>query len=245
MNIGIFASRKNSLFDNLRFVVKNNFKWMEFRPSDFKLDSYILKRIREISYTNKINLIIHLSSFNLNLPLSADDLKLIKKELEVAKIVKVKSITLHGGQLSDCYSVEKQLDFLVKNLKTMMSICKNIPLALENSVNGVVRGRREYITLLSYLQELKITLDIGHLILVKESVDKFIKCLHKFICNVHLHDVKGKKDHLPIGSGNINFLKIFRCLKKVGYEGPFIFEFFSKNRLLESKEKMERWYNGL
>lgn len=84
---------------------------------------------------------------------------------------------------------------------------------------------------------MKITLDVGHLTLVKESVEKFINQFHKLIC---LHDVKGENNHLPIGSGNINFLKILKCFKKVRYKGPFILEFFSRDELVESKKKMER-----
>ena len=55
-----------------------------------------------------------------------------------------------------------------------------------------------------------------------------------------MSDNFGKEDnHLPIGTGTIDFKKITRALKGIGYDGTVTFEVFSRDRdyLRISKEK--------
>lgn len=54
------------------------------------------------------------------------------------------------------------------------------------------------------------------------SIQKFVKSNFDLIGVIHLHDYNGKRDHLPIGNGKINFS--FMDVIKELFKGPYIFE---------------------
>ena len=54
------------------------------------------------------------------------------------------------------------------------------------------------------------------------SVKKFIKSEHNLISNVHIHDYNGRRDHIAIGDGKIDFS--FLTELKNNFKGPYIFE---------------------
>jgi len=54
------------------------------------------------------------------------------------------------------------------------------------------------------------------------SIQKFVESNLSLIKVVHVHDYNGKRDHLPIGNGKINF-SFMKALKE-RFEGPYIFE---------------------
>jgi len=65
--------------------------------------------------------------------------------------------------------------------------------------------------------------------------------------HVHLSDNKGSEDlHLPMGTGNIDWKKILKILKKY-YQGTITLEVFSKDKdyALLSKEKLRRLWKKL
>jgi len=73
----------------------------------------------------------------------------------------------------------------------------------------------------------------------KKTLD-FIERFYDRIGHIHANDNFGKEDnHLPIGTGTIDFLKIIKALKQIGYDETVTFEVFSKDRdyLRISREK--------
>ena len=79
-----------------------------------------------------------------------------------------------------------------------------------------------------------ITLDTGHAYLSHQGEQGFSKCgsIRSFIReegqlirNVHLHDCDGKRDHLPLGEGIVDFEGIIDELKAHKYEGSLNLEF--------------------
>jgi sugar phosphate isomerase/epimerase len=58
--------------------------------------------------------------------------------------------------------------------------------------------------------------DIGHqFVFGKVSLDSWIDMLGPYIGQLHLHDNSGSKDeHLPLGSGKIDFYPLIGFLKK-------------------------------
>jgi sugar phosphate isomerase/epimerase len=66
--------------------------------------------------------------------------------------------------------------------------------------------------------------------------------------HVHANDNFGKEDnHLPIGTGIINFEKILRELNEAQYDETLTLEVFSRDReyLKISKEKIKRIWEAL
>jgi sugar phosphate isomerase/epimerase len=65
---------------------------------------------------------------------------------------------------------------------------------------------------------------------------------HGRIGHLHVSDHFGKEDqHLPIGAGIIDFSKVVKALKGIGYNDTMTLEVFSRDRdyLKMSKKKME------
>jgi sugar phosphate isomerase/epimerase len=59
------------------------------------------------------------------------------------------------------------------------------------------------------------------------SVKNFIKSEHDLIANVHLHDYNGRKDHIAVGDGKIDFS--FLSMIKNNFKGPYTFEVGFRN----------------
>jgi len=101
--------------------------------------------------------------------------------------------------------------------------------------------------LLNKIPELFLHIDIGHANLYGRKPEQFIKKFHKKLKHVHLHDNDTSKDlHLPMGCGNIDWIKTLKALKKY-YDGTITLEVFSKDRdyVLLSKEKLRQLWSKL
>jgi sugar phosphate isomerase/epimerase len=98
---------------------------------------------------------------------------------------------------------------------------------------------------------LKLTLDTGHANIGSprgKRIMRFIEAFADRIGHIHVSDNFGKEDnHLPIGSGTIQFAKILTALKKTGYDGTVTFEVFTPDReyLRLSREKFDRIWRSV
>ena len=70
------------------------------------------------------------------------------------------------------------------------------------------------------------------------SLRNFVKSEKDLITTVHVHDYNGRKDHLPIGDGKINF-SFLSELK--GFKGPYIFEMELQNHYKDFKKAYSRF----
>jgi sugar phosphate isomerase/epimerase len=90
---------------------------------------------------------------------------------------------------------------------------------------------------------LRLTLDTGHANIGSTSDRRTLEFIKRFpdrIGHIHANDNFGKEDnHLPIGTGTIDFPRIIKAIKGVGYDDTVTFEVFSRDRdyLTISREK--------
>ena len=93
--------------------------------------------------------------------------------------------------------------------------------------------------------KLGILLEVGHLYQARFNLDEAIQTFGPRIFDVHVHDATLNEDykkatHLPIGSGNIDFLGIINSLRKVKYDGWLTLEIHGdEDKILESKKLLE------
>lgn len=91
---------------------------------------------------------------------------------------------------------------------------------------------------------LKLTLDTGHAHIARKGKNRNLEFMEKFgdrIGHVHASDNFGKEDnHLPVGAGNLDFRKIIKGLKGIGYDKTMTLEVFSRDKeyLRTSREKL-------
>jgi len=92
----------------------------------------------------------------------------------------------------------------------------------------------------------RLTLDTGHAHIGNhERITGFIKKHASRIGHIHASDNSGRDDeHLPIGVGSIDFPKIVKALKEIGYDDTITLEVFSKDRdyLRISREKLSEMF---
>lgn len=92
----------------------------------------------------------------------------------------------------------------------------------------------------------KLTLDTGHAhIGDQERITTFINRHSLRIGHIHASDNSGRDDeHLPIGVGSIDFPKIVKALKEIGYDDTITLEVFSRDRdyLRISREKLSAMF---
>jgi sugar phosphate isomerase/epimerase len=82
---------------------------------------------------------------------------------------------------------------------------------------------------------LGICLDVGHAN-TTGKLKEFVK-LKKNIVNLHVHDNMGEFDqHLPVGSGNIDFPWLLRSLS--GYKGRYVIESRGLEDALISRDRL-------
>ena len=61
------------------------------------------------------------------------------------------------------------------------------------------------------------------------SVENFIKSEHDLISNMHIHDYNGRRDHIAIGNGKIDFSFLAELKNNFKFKGPYIFEMKFEN----------------
>jgi len=81
---------------------------------------------------------------------------------------------------------------------------------------------------------LKFTLDTGHANIRSgggRRIQEFVRRFSDRLDHIHVSDNFGKEDnHLPIGTGTVDFQGFTKSLKGIGYDGTITFEIFSRDR---------------
>jgi sugar phosphate isomerase/epimerase len=81
---------------------------------------------------------------------------------------------------------------------------------------------------------LKFTLDTGHANIRSSGgkrIHEFVRRFSDRLDHIHVSDNLGKDDnHLPIGTGTVDFRGFTKSLKSIGYDGTVTFEIFSRDR---------------
>ncbi|NPA62383.1 MAG: sugar phosphate isomerase/epimerase [Methanococci archaeon] len=141
----------------------------------------------------------------------------VKDILEYAVKVDAKVVVLHPGYCVFKHDYEKSLVSLIKSLKELNKLQENfgVQITIENMPSyDMFMFREPDKKIIENLEELKITLDIGHAFLNK-NISKFLDLKDK-IAHIHIHDNNGNFDeHLCIGKGKINFNEFSEELKNL------------------------------
>ncbi len=78
-------------------------------------------------------------------------------------------------------------------------------------------------------------LDLGHLNLMAEDPVRAVRDLPIPVCEVHVHDNKGKEDdHMPLGWGKLPLEGIVRSLRRAGFDGIWTLEIRPLYRVQDS-----------
>ncbi|GKX64750.1 sugar phosphate isomerase/epimerase family protein [Inconstantimicrobium mannanitabidum] len=185
------------------------------------------KRLMEeknIFFTIHLDENINVSDFNLDVAKAYVDTVLWT--IELAKELKIPILNMHMNSgvhftlpEEKVYLFDKYKDVYLDCLKSFRDICtetignSEIKICIENC-SGYKNFMREGIDLLLESEVFGLTLDIGHNYIANEVDSQFILGRANRLTHMHIHDAKKNKDHLALGTGEIDLEEKIRIAKE-------------------------------
>ena len=205
-------------------------------------------------------LVCHLPTFlsTADLTQSIRDVSLheILRSLETASELEAEKVVLHPSHIGGMgiYIMEKVKGYAFDSLGKVVLRADQLGICLcfENMFPKCMAFFEldDFIEVFDIFPDLKMTLDMGHACIDSPKGKRLFDFLRIFgdrIGHVHASDNHGKRDdHLPIGKGSIDFPKVVKALKEIGYNDTVTLEVFSENRmdLKISREKFAGFLQG-
>lgn len=211
------------------YARKNNFKFIEyFGERKFNNKNPIwtklgLKKINTLS--KRYNLLNYTFCDDYFINHNFIKLKKFKKYIDVIikNLFSIK-IKIYVLALLEKSEINKEnFHHFISNLRYVAQKLKekNIKLALETNLD--VKYIKELISLVGN-KNLFIVYDTGNRLKKNNLQYQEIVELKKIICHVHLKDKNWDGQNVVLGSGSVNFKKIFKGLQKINYTGKYTFE---------------------
>jgi sugar phosphate isomerase/epimerase len=246
------------VLEELETIAKLGFDYLELTMDAPKAHYTIIRRIKDelIHALQGLNmkLICHLPTFvstaDLTESLREASLKETLKSLEVAaELGSMKAVlhpSIHMGL--SMFVIDKVRQYALKSLEAIVDTADQLGvcLCIENMFpqSHSLVDPEDFDDVFERFPQLRMTLDTGHAHIGDKAGAKIVDFIQRFpdrIYHIHANDNLGKDDnHLPIGAGNIEFPKIVRALKEIGYDETITLEVFSKDRdyLRLSRDKL-------
>jgi sugar phosphate isomerase/epimerase len=176
--------------------------------------------------------------------------------LEAGAELGMGKVVLHPGYITGLgkFLIDKAKGYGMESIEIILNKATGlgITLCIENMFPQAhfLSKPHEFHEVFKSFPDLRLTLDIGHANLGggKNKSTEFIHQHGYRIGHVHANDNFGKEDnHLPIGTGIIDFEKILRNLREAQYNDTITLEVFSKDKdyLKLSKEKIKQIWENL
>ena len=177
-----------------------------------------------IYYTIHLDENLNVSDFN---PYVAKAyIKTVADTIEIAKQLDIKVLNMHMAKgvyftlpdrkvlLFSEYK-EQYIDSIVNFRNMCEKIIGNadIMICIENC-DGYEDFQHEAIEMLLESKVFALTFDVGHNHGIGGTDEEFIMKHKDRICHIHLHDAKGKKNHLALGTGEMDIQKYLGLAKE-------------------------------
>lgn len=110
---------------------------------------------------------------------------------------------------------EKYLDHYLESIRFFREKCEkmiesgNVKICVENS-SGYTSFQQQALAILLESPVFALTFDIGHNHCIGGTDEPVILQHRDRLCHFHFHDALAKKDHLPLGAGEIDLQKYLR-----------------------------------
>jgi len=205
--------------------------------------------------SHSMSIICHLPTFvsTADLTDSIREASLLEmfNSLEVAAELGSQKVVLHPGHIGGMgiYVEQTALAHANNSLAAIIDRAQTLGLCvcLENmfpKCRAFVEPD-DFVEILQRFPDLKLTLDTGHANIANPGGRRILEFIEKFgprIGHLHVSDNFGERDdHIPLGAGKIDFLKIINALKQTGYDDTVTLEIFSEDRreLQKSRDRFD------
>lgn len=170
-----------------------------------------------IYYTIHLDENLNISDFN---PYVAEAyIKTVADTVKIAKQLSIKVINMHMARgvyftLPDrkVYLFSEYKEQYLKSIVKFRDMCENavgdadIKICIENC-DGYEEFQKEAIELLLKSKVFALTFDVGHNHGIGGTDEEFIMKHEDRLQHIHLHDAEGTKNHLALGTGEMNIEK--------------------------------------
>lgn len=179
-----------------------------------------------IYYTIHLDENLNVSDFNLHV---ADAyLETVRETIRIAKLLHVPILNMHLSQgvyftLPDrkVFLFEEYLDQYLQSMRSFREECErsigshDIRICVENS-SGYTPFQQKALALLLESPAFALTFDIGHDHCIGGADEPVILRYADRLRHFHFHDALAKKDHLPLGAGEIDLPRYLRMARQAG-----------------------------
>lgn len=239
----IFSKSQSERLENLKFV--NSLRGVEHLeilsehiPGKEEFDFFFNLR-------KKYRLIIHAAFLDLTVLsphqlINDVSLDILEENYQFGIKIGVEVLTIHVGQIPKFWK-EDQARKNILSLVSKLQRKGKIPVCVENM--PVKRNIQiPYPCSLEHIEKVSkiapLTLDIGHLL--KSGIEPYgvIERYGKRICNIHLHDATKGKDHLQLGTGDLDLNKLLFVLDKINYDGFLTLEVVGRKEIRKSWDRL-------
>jgi sugar phosphate isomerase/epimerase len=204
------------------------------------LDPKLVERIQELRASYSLNFSIHAPYADTNL--SADDdlirewiLKRIRASIRFASELEARCLVVHPGwtTATDRFMKGRAWELNIRSLHWLLRYAEEygVSLQIENvpEPTPYILVSVDDFDLFYEEMELKIgmVLDVAHANL-RDEVYEFMARHKNNIKHMHVSDNDGNKDqHLPIGEGNIDWGRVVKATKSIGFSGWIVVESYN------------------
>lgn len=218
-----------------------------------RLDIERIKVLKELAESKDLKLTLHSPFADINIAspnpvLRKAVLKLHKKSIVHAHQLDCQIWVFHPGLKTGVsyFYPEKDWQLNLESVKNLLRFSReyNVTIAIENVPEPFPFLMKSVDDFSRFYEEIGepvgLTLDIGHANL-NNQIQDFIKHFSDRIVHIHVSDNDGTSDaHLGIGYGNIDWERIARLIKELGYNNTIILE--SVEHLEESLRNLRRLF---
>jgi len=220
-----------SIIDTIKLCKELNLSFIELNMNlpQYQIDSIDKKLLKKIKEEEKIFFTIHLDEninvCDFNSKVAAAYVDTTLEAIKLAKELEIPILNMHMAEgvyftLPDkkVYLFDEYEERYMSHLKNFRDVCakeigdSNIKICIENT-DGYKSYMLDGIKLLLESDVFDLTWDIGHEHASNYKDMKFILENSNRLIHMHIHDAKGEKNHLVLGSGEINLQERFKVAK--------------------------------
>lgn len=257
MLYGAMNSPVRPILDEIRDIGEMGFDFLELTMDAPQAHYIVVEEQREAILEAlahfQLSVVCHLPTFistaDLTPGIRQASVKEVMKSLEVAASLLPLKVVLHPSYLVGMGQLVREISekYAFESLEAIVEKSHGLGLCLclENMFPGAqwLVVPEDFIGILARFPTINLTLDTGHAHVQDPGGERCLRFIEMFpnrIGHLHASDNFGREDsHLPIGAGSVDFPRIAKALKKIGYNDTVTLEVFSKDRdyLKISREK--------
>lgn len=209
---------------------------LKFIELNMNLPEYQLNGLKELDFFQavsdryKIYYTLHLDE-NLNIsdfnPAVTDAyLNTVAQTIEIAKQLKIPLLNMHMNKgvyftlpTQKVFLFDRYRNIYLEKIHYFKVMCENligehdILIAVENT-GGYAPFQKEAIDILLEGPVFALTWDIGHSHSADDVDEKYILQNEHRLKHFHVHDARGKQNHLALGTGDVNLLERLDIVKR-------------------------------